>query len=157
MRGKGGMVSDEEAHNVTVTFPMKAHVYDSRRGKYLGDIQTYKTQVTPAIAQVYGILPYKLKALQVQGTHCKRGDVARFTVTAQVEAGKSSGKHVWRVDVRNSEGNLQPAHAKRVVVENGTADVEIPIALNAEIGKWHLRVRDAATGVRGECDFEVQP
>ena len=158
MRGKGGMVSDEDTHEVTVTFPKKGHVYDSRHGRYLGHIQTHKTRVTPSIAHVYGILPYRLEALEVQGTReCKRGDVTRFSATAKTGAGRLLGRQVWRVEVEDSAGNLQPAHAKRLVIENGTVDVELPIALNAEIGKWQLTVRDAATGVRGSSEFEVQP
>lgn len=157
MRGQGGMVSAEAAHDVTVTFPTKAHLYDSRHGRYLGHTQVHRTQVAPSIAHVYGVLPYKLEALEVRGEpRCKRGDVIRFTVTTRIGDGEVSGRQVWRLEVRDPAGQVQNAHTRRILVENAKTDVTLPIALNAPTGMWEVSLRDAATGVSGQAAFEVR-
>jgi len=158
MRGKGGMISGEETRKVTVTSPSEGHLYDARRGKYLGRTRVHGTEVLPSIAHVYALLPYKLKALNVQGEQkCERGAVARFVVTAHAEEGQLSGRQVWLVVARDPAGKLQDAYTKKTIVGGGRAEFAVPIALNAARGTWKLNVRDAATGVTGQAVFEVQP
>jgi hypothetical protein len=43
-----------------------------------------------------------------------------------------------------------------VSVNDGTAEVKFPIALNDPAGMWTLTARDAATGCRSEDVFYVE-
>ncbi len=155
--GKGGMVSQEEARIVTVTFPEAAHIYDARKGGYLGQIATLKTNAIPSIAQVYAALPYRLDGLDVaaSGTTHATGETVECVIRAKV-TGPKPGLQVWLLQVRGPGGVVQNAYTRRVLARAGEATVSIPIALNAPPGAWEVVVRDAATGVTGQGTFQVK-
>ena len=37
----------------------------------------------------------------------------------------------------------------------GKAEVELPLAYNAPVGRWQVHVRDVASGVTADCALEV--
>ena len=71
---------DNDAYPATITFPAESHLYDVINGKYLGS----KKEITGEIsyrAQLYAMLPYRVRELQIRGSDkCVAGVGASFTV-----------------------------------------------------------------------------
>jgi len=167
------MVADEEPRRAVVTFPAAGHLYDARRGGYLGHARTSTTTVLPSIAHVYAMLPYRLTGLQVSVSGkgvVAAGESVECVIRAQVE-GPAPGLQVWLVEVRGPDGTIREAFTRRIVARGGEAIVRIPLALgdapagsvhgnaaveHAATRKWEVSVRDAATGVTGKGSFEVK-
>jgi hypothetical protein len=155
-RGKGGMLADEEQTQCEIKFQEKAHLYDARAGKYLGLTDTHSALLTPSIAHLYASLPYRLERITIEGAESsKRGELLKFAVRLHTE-GVKPVQHVLALRVVGPAGKSMPAYEKRMLVKNGQCTLEIPIALNAPVGKWQIRARDAATGVVGVNEFVVK-
>jgi hypothetical protein len=78
----------------------------------------------------------------------------RLTATT---AGPAPGLQIWRLAVTGGDNQPQPAHTQRLVVRGGSAELALPLALDAPPGRWQVHLRDAATGVATTADFEVTP
>ncbi|MHC4884113.1 MAG: beta-galactosidase [Planctomycetota bacterium] len=155
MRGTG-MIKREAPQAITLTFPVQGHLYDVRKGSYLGHQREHRTTLTPAIAQAYALLPVKVTGLSVQGQESiAPGKVLSVSAAATAEGGAISFLQVWTTELKAPGGKALPAHSRRVLVYHGKTELSFPIALNAVPGSYRLRLRDAATGTVGEHTFTV--
>jgi hypothetical protein len=137
---------------VTIDFGHKANVYDVRAGKYLGEVASYKTQMTPGVAQLYALLPYKVTQVSIQATAPKGQPV---TYTAKVAAGGAPAAHLLRVEVWGPDGKERPWYARNLTTAQSPAQGTINLALSDEPGTWKIVARDVATGVTGSATFKV--
>ena len=142
-------------HAVTVSLPRKAHVYDTRRGKYLGETDTVKTAIDTAVGEVYALLPRKVTGLRV--------DLAERTADGQLVAGRIaleadrtvSPHHVFHVEVFDPTGEEEMLYRRNVDAPGGKASFRILLPLDAAPGKWRVIVREALTGIQVETSFLV--
>lgn len=146
------VASPPTPRGVTIDFGRKANVYDVRAGKYLGEVSSHKTQMTPGVAQLYALLPYKVSQVNVQATAPKGEPVV---YTAKVAATGAPVAHVLRVEVVGPDGKERPWYAKNLTTAQGTAQGTINLALSDEPGTWKIVARDVATGTTGTGTFKV--
>jgi len=155
--GKGGLVTDEPSVAVDLSLRAPAHVYDARRGGYLGLTASWKTNAVAGLAQVYAALPWRMEGLDVviAETTCRPGAVVACTGRARVSGAPEPGLQVWLARVRGPDGALRPAFTRRLVVRGGEGAFVLPLERDAAPGVWEVTLRDAATGVAGSGRFHV--
>ena len=127
-----------------ITLERKAHVYDVRAGKDLGVTATIKTEIQPARAKVFALLPYAVGGVTAA---VRVGDGRLATVAAVVQtAGAPAGTHCLHIEVDNPAGKPAPWYTRNVLAPRGKASFTLPFALSDAAGKWRVRITDAATG-----------
>lgn len=148
------------ARPVTITFDRVTHVYEVRTGKYLGNVATLKTSLTPGVAQLYALLPYKLAGVSVQAAgQAQPGTEWAYTI--KLAGGAQAGGHVLRVRLYGPDGQERPYYACNLrtdqgpQAEVGRADGRLTFALNDAPGTWKLVAKDVATGVYGTATVKV--
>lgn len=139
-----------------VKLPHIAHVYNVREGKYLGYLNEIKTQIRPAHAQVYALVPYKVQEVSVAMQQSyQQGEKVTFQVALKTEGGLP-GRHCVRIDVADPNGKICQYYGNNLFIYNGTGSGEIQLALNDIPGVWMLRVKDVTSGVEKEMGFKVR-
>ena len=133
-----------------VSLPKSGHLYDVRRGRYIGETDHFDTVFARGNAQMYALLPYRVDALELDApeTICA-GD--KMVCNLRVRAhGASITTHVLHLELIDPNGQTAPWCYQNLLVEQGCCSVRLPLALNEAPGAWTLRVRDIATGVSTE-------
>ena len=166
--GKGdlsyiGVVSGRSLASLRVPYqiqiPEKKHVYSVRTREYLGfhDLFTFKLdEKTRRAGDIISLLPYKVEGLDVDApTSIQPGDKLSFTVRVLPKAAQSQ-RHVIAVRAIDPQGNDLHWYRHSIESEDGVASSFIGIPANAPLGKWTLRLTDAASGVTREVFIEVK-
>lgn len=139
---------------ITIDFGRKASLYDVRAGKFLGETQTLKTKLTPGIAQLYALLPYRVDGLTVQtAPQAKSG--AAVTCDVKLSLKGRPAAHVIRMQVLGPDGKERPWYARNLLCDQGVARQTLQLALDDAPGTWKVMARDVATGVTGSATFKV--
>ena len=132
------------------------HVYDARRGEYLGRRDRLTHTLEVADAWILGLMPYRVEGVNVvlDAPSLKQGVVLTGSIEIEpVDA--SPGKHVLNLRWFDPQGEELLYHARNHVAEKGRCEFRFPTALNEATGRWRLLVRDAATGLSTESHFIV--
>ena len=130
-------------------------LYDSRKGKYLGEGKAFKINLVPADGKVLALLPYKVEGVNISGPE-KVGKNTKASVEFSVKV--SSGQpshHVFLVEVFNPKQEECLHYRKIIESSNGSGKIDIPFALNDAVGKWTIKIKDAATGITGQYYINV--
>ena len=124
------------------------HVYDVRRGRYLGRKSLIGTSIQGGRAELFSLLPYQVTSVDatVRST-VKQGRRLEFEARLST-AGGTPGRHVLRACLVAPDGSRPRHYAAHVIAENGRARGSFPLALNEAAGNWQLVVRDVASGVQ---------
>lgn len=145
---------------VTINFGDRKHVYDIRAGRYLGETSAIKRQLTPGLAQLYALLPYKLSGIAIEApASAKAGATVHYTVRLGL-AGQPA-EHCIRTEVRGPDGKERPWYAANVLTDRGPAaetgrgDAEFTLALDDAPGAWQLIATDVATGLTAAATVNV--
>ena len=154
-----GLIRDfrrcEGSDPVVIRFGRKAHVFDVRARKYLGEVDRAQTTLPPGETALYALLPYRVEGLGLNApASVKAGEelVARVNLVASGTA----GDHVIHVELLDPKGQSVWCYAGNELLPAGKGVVRVPLALNDAKGKWTLRVRDVLTGAQSEAKFTVQ-
>jgi hypothetical protein len=139
---------DVKPYPVTVRLPRKAHVYDLRRGAYLGQTDSLDIDLSYE-AQLYALLPYRVKAVRIEGPAAARpGETSEFTLGVSAGAFRTpADPRVCRVEVQGPAGESLPWYAANLKAEGGRVTWTIPWALNERPGRYTVLAKDVATGV----------
>lgn len=153
--GSAGTGGSAERSQVGITLPRKAHVYDQRAGKYLGRTSRFETLMAPGRCQVYSILPYRVRALQVKiaATTRQPGDDVAYRVGMKTRGGRA-GLHIFRVEVSGPDG-VKAHYGTQITARDGTGEAALGLALNDSPGAWSIKATDVATGVSSSTSFTV--
>ena len=94
---------------------------------------------------------YKVDAVELTlpETACA-GTPTKVEMALKISKGEGPSRHCFRIAVTSPDGKNLPYYAQNVVAENGSAQAEIPWALNEKLGRYIVRVRDVASGVSVE-------
>ena len=140
----------------TFTFPAKGHLYDVRKGKYLGKANTVKVAIPNANAVVYGVYPAKVEKLllSVPAT-VKGGSYLSLDISLKTTGGKI-GRRVYYISFTDPDGKSNKDLNMSLVAENGKIKKNVKIAFNDKKGKWKVKAIDILTGVSGEKIFTVK-
>lgn len=142
----------------SVTFGQKRHVYDARRGEYLGERESFHVPLGQGRSALFSLLPYRVTACDlVFAGPAQRGQLLRGRVGLEATAPRA--RHVVHIEVMGPDGKRLRHYAQNVFVpagDPGTADIVIPLALNDVAGTWQIVARDVATGVSATASVEVE-
>lgn len=136
---------------VRVTFQAKKYLYNVRTGAYLGKTNTMATSLAPGIAQLYALLPYRVKKIKLT-VPAKVAAGVTMNFTARVIATAKPGMHCLNVRVSGPSGIN---YTQNILANNGIASIDIPLALNDPTGSWQIAVKDTASGVKATATFLV--
>jgi hypothetical protein len=143
-----------DAFAVALDIGRPAFVYDARKGRFLGQGQTFQIEVSYSDGSFLAALPRPVEGLAVACEPARQGDTARVRVK-RLSAGEDlafAQLCVFRPD------KTEAFVLRRVVrVEGNAATTDLPIALNDPPGDWRLEVRDAATGATATGVLSVRP
>ena len=147
---------DRRPRWATIDFGRSGHVYDMRKGKYIGQTDRVEALIAPARALLYAILPYQVRRVDVsqRGSADPRDRV--FDITAIASNGDAA-THVFHVSVVDTTGRERPEYARNVKAHNGRITMTLRLALSDPAGIWKLTARDTASGHVGHAAFEVRP
>jgi len=139
----------------TAALDGKYHVYDIRRGKYLGYIDEIPMEVGPGRAEFYSLIPYKVKGLEINVPgRIRQGETLEWNARLKTGEGKA-GLHIFRITLVSPQGKEIACYAANVKAEQGRASGKIPMAFNDEPGAWTLRIKDTASGQTADAGFKV--
>lgn len=142
--------------SVRVGFGARAHVYDSREGRYLGRVDSVQTELGAGRAKVFALLPYRVARVALRSPpHVRVGQTAEVAADVVLEEGKA-GQHVLHLDVWGPDGQELSHYTRNADAPRGRGVLRVPTALNDVPGHWRVRVCDVATGVSAEATFELE-
>lgn len=138
----------------TVQLPSRAHVYDARAGKYLGQTDSLKTPL--GAVGIYGLLPYRVTAATAEPALAtvQAGQPVEWTLALRTD-GVNPGRHVLHVELAGPEGSIAPP-ATNLIADRGRTTWTWHVPHNAAPGQWRLQVRDAMTGQTGSGVLAVR-
>ena len=131
------------------------HVYDVRRAKYLGETGRIEAEIGPGRAELYSLLPYRVRRIAVKTvSQVRQGDVLSFE--AAVTVGEPScGLHVLHAHLVAPDGRQPRHYTMNLKAEAGRIAGRFHIALNDVCGRWKLVVRDVASGLETTEEISV--
>ncbi|NPV47043.1 MAG: hypothetical protein HPY69_08785 [Armatimonadetes bacterium] len=134
---------------VTISFGRRAHLYNIRSGEYLGLTETLRTDLTPGIAHLYALLPYRVTAVSGWTPRAVRAGEA-LDYAFRVQGTASPEQHVLRLRVFGPDGKERPYYARNLRTgRGGRVEGTLHLAVDDPPGVWKLMARDVATGVQG--------
>ncbi len=143
-----------EAEAATLEFGRRAHIYDVRAGRYLGQTATVQTEVTPSVAQLYALLPYRVESVTMaRSPRMQAGAEEPLTLT--VKADGEVGTHVVHIDIIGPDGEARGYYSQNLLAEEGSAITSIRFALDDQPGEWTIVATDVASGVTGRTTVVV--
>jgi hypothetical protein len=134
------MDADGGQGKVTVTFPVSGHIYDVRKGEYVGKGDRANVRLGTFDAPLFAVMKTKAGPMTLSFDGGKAS--ARLAVT-----GGKAGERVFRFDLLTRSGKRLLDAGANVVARNGAA-TWTPDAGLPEGGR--LVCRDVATGTRAE-------
>ena len=143
---------------VNLKFPQTGFVYDVRKGRTLGHVNAARTTLLAGEPAIYGILPYRVRALSVapRPATATRGEPFQYDVTVQTE-GSPAGLHVILIEVLDPKGTVRPHYRAKLVARDGKATGALSSALNDPPGTWTIQATDFVTRATGLARIELRP
>ena len=142
--------------DVTVTLPVKGHIYNVREKKYLGNGNTIKMKLVPAWGYLYTILKNKIVRIDVDvPAKIVRGKGLTAKISAVAESG-IPGALTYHVELIKPDGQTAVVYQKNLAFSNGKGVYTVQTAFNDPAGKWRIRVTNVNTGIVTETPFELQ-
>lgn len=130
------------------------HLYDIRRGRYLGYGNTFNMELQRGSAALLANLPYKVSEVTIAGpAKAQQGETAAFTLAVAAEGGQA-GRHILHVRV-SVNGKILDHYTANVEAKKGQGTYRLPIALNDAPGNWTITVRDTVSGITGQTSFQI--
>ena len=145
--GKHPMRFDRKfASDLQVKLPVRGHVYDVRKGKYLGYTDTLAISLIPGDGQIFAIQKGKTANVEVKGPEKAAPGTE---VTFSFRAAGAVGPQVFRTEFFAPDG-------RKVGVYDWTGHFSGPegkrsfqFAYNDKPGKWQVKVTHVNSGVTG--------
>ena len=119
-----------------------------------GPTNNFETGVRPFWPSLLVISERELNApvLAASGDVAKRGQIFQLVATIP----EAQGMHSLKLRAVGPDGKDAPWFSRSVVVEDGTAKIELPIAYNEQAGNWTFTATDLYTGVSAVSSFIVE-
>jgi len=139
-----------------VTLPEARHVYDLRAQKYLGNVTEINTALRWGRANFFMALPYEIKGVEValSSAEPKPGQVITADIRLQIPAQAKERHAVW-VEITDPQGQDALWGRQVVILNNGAAQVQVPVAYNDAPGKWTLRATELFSNKSAEASWSI--
>jgi len=152
-----GKVKQETAH---VRFGRRAHVYDARARKSLGETDSVTAVLESGQAKLYSLVPAHAAArfsVALMPAAARAGDRITFRAGPRPAAQLAGG--VLHVEFVKPSGKVFRPYCSNHILKPDelSATGAIRLALNDETGNWTVRARDVATGTTAEATLHVRP
>ncbi|MEA1996899.1 MAG: hypothetical protein U9N45_04645, partial [Gemmatimonadota bacterium] len=130
-----------------------AHVYDLRKGTYLGYTDRIHLELSTGEPALFALLPRPPGRLTVEAP----GKVAPGgSVHLSLSLDEPMELHdVALVEVVTPEGKRHELYSTRIDLDNSSGELTFPLALDDQSGRWMIRVTEVISGRRGEAFFTV--
>ena len=131
------------------------HLYDMRRGRYLGLKNEVADEFAGCWAAWYAALPYRVQELRVEldRTPAQRGEPITGTVSCVTDTG-AAGRHVINLKVLQGRGEIKYL-MQNIEAPEGKCRFRIPTAANDQVKNWGLTFTDVATGTKESVRVKV--
>jgi len=141
--------------NCKLTLPQKFHIYNIRKGEYLGFSDSLNINVQPETVVVIGFLPYKITDLKIKSKEkIKKGETLNYEIELLTEP-LAPETHIFHVTVVSPEGKEIKYYGENLKGEKGKTKGSINFALNEKQGKHTLRVKEIVSGITRDFPFEI--
>jgi hypothetical protein len=152
----GGRESAVRSETLMVEFSTKSHVYDIRGKTYLGFTDRVQTQIGQGDAGIFAVLPFRVEGLDIVMPHrVNRGDTVGTLIGIRSDEPENGYGHVLSINVYNPQGKHEWIYSGNKASADKTCEWSFAVPFNERTGKWSIRVKDVATGVAAETEFEV--
>jgi hypothetical protein len=140
-----------------VTLPEARYVYDLRRGRLLGRVTQFDTDLRWGRASFFLAVPERIGAIEVQLNASK--PAAGTVIQAEIDiggVGQSGARQALFAEVLDPSGQPTAWGGRAVVLTNGHGSIEIPVAHNADRGRWRLRVTELFSREAAEAVWTIR-
>ena len=138
--------------DIALNMPEKGHLYDIRRGKYLGYGEKFVDRIATGEVRLYASLPYQIMAIDLECSEKVRpGETVSLKIRL-ISSGEAKilSPHVIVTEVFSPDGEKAYHYSENLVAENGVAGKNFKTALNDSPGRWRIKAVDTATGIAAE-------
>jgi hypothetical protein len=130
-------------------------LYDTRRGEFLGMRRDYVLPIDRIQPAILAILPEPARGLVITAPgQAHPGDLIQ--VRLRLDAPTPGNYHTFRVQVIDPRGRELSMLATNVAASRGDVLWNLPLAADSAKGKYTLKARDIATGIKAERGLLVQ-
>ena len=136
-----------------VIFSKKSHVYNVRKGEYLGLTDRTQAKIAPGEALVYALVPYKIDNISLMFDN--ESVTAGEFVSCHISMTPEKGQGVVRLEVFDPDGNLSNCYTDNISLKDGKASLPIKTAFNDKTGRWKVLARDVISGKETVKFFEL--
>ena len=141
-----------EAEKITVTLPVRGHLYDCLAKKSLGLGDAIQTEIGSAQAKVYAVYPYEIKDLVVNVK--QDGNTVEYDV-AVIPSKGAARQHTVVLTATSPSGEASPIYSQNLAAKGGRATGRIAFSLENEDGAWTLKFTEAASGITKSVEVLV--
>ena len=141
--------------NVNVKLPGQGHVYDIRRGKYLGYAGAVSHTFGTGAPAVFALMPEKIgePVLKLDKSVVSAGE----PITLKVTLPGGEGLHTAAVlDVYDPNGKKSEVYSTRMDIDNAGGSQGWNLALDDMKGTWSIRLRETISGQNAVAEFEIK-
>ena len=135
-------MADLRLKPVMVHFDRPWHVYEMRRGLYRGYTDAVEDFIYPAQAELYALLPYEVRDLDVDA----QWESAAITVSGQITADEPV-THVFHVELTDPHGQIHRELTRNIVAPQGRFQQRFFVGYNEQPQGWSISVCDVASGL----------
>ena len=143
-----------EREAIVLTLPKPLHVRDIRSGHDLGETDRVTLRlgrVEPVLLALFPAAPDPPSIAAPPAAHTGE------TVEVALRSGTGAAQSVFHVEAVDPDGRIAAAYSGNLLAPNGRATAALPFAVNDKTGIWHIRVREAASGLTATAELRVEP
>jgi Beta-galactosidase./Beta-galactosidase trimerisation domain. len=145
----------QKAFDVEINLGAKKAVYDLRNGKFLGNTGKVKLNMPVWEPIIITAFDREVKSLTLTAPEkTKKGAIAALNVT--VDTLTPADTHIIRFTVNGPDGKEIQYYNANITAPYGKARHSFPLAADAAVGKYQIKVTDRATGVSAVQDIIVE-
>jgi len=147
------LFSKKFLRKVKIELPVSGFVYDMRRGKYIGNTNSFVIDLMPGDGQVFSIQKRKITGINVSAP----GKVRRGKELAvKFKVGGAVGKQVCRMDLFAPDGKLAKVYTMTGHFAPEDGRFVFQFAMNDRPGLWTCRITHVNSGLAADRKITLE-
>ena len=132
---------------VHIKLPVKGHVYDIRKGKYMGEVDNFVIDLMPGDGQVFSIQKERTTGVEVNAPAvAERGRA----LDVRFKAAGAVGKQVFRMELSGPDGKIVRHYTVTGRFDAAGGKFTFQFAHNDKAGSWKCRIIHVNSGISAE-------